>query len=704
MFNNQLPVPYNQVDQSTFNGNLPNGNDRVPNINLSQAMMQNQQIALQAIGYFRLIAQSVVQKTPLHAFSYNLLAQNGFQNQVWQTWCQTLVTLVEILIAVKGYNTNDAIKKACEMLYEAFMSMAFKEYPGIQQVTPQNMWNNLQVGVQLYNQISSDCQRYIQGGPAAFQNQNTGFNGFPNNNNGFNNNNNFQNNSGNLPRINVGGGNNNGAAVTSSFGQSRQGSIGMPLNNNAAGDTGVGGGLYDEPLVQAQKPLQPVEEISSDVYSQYPTESFPEMNLQSSPAPQHSANFTQSSVPVASNPEMEELPVPLNLDEIVIDPTYYQPVGYKLNMEGLYDHFYNPGGIEIRLAHKSPWEVTIGDMNPYRLLNDPEHFVMFHVKFPDGVVLEHNVKWTPQMEYARHELNDELRRRAQRPNGIVVESKHPISSLQGDPEREDEIALARKENDLPHRPGGPVIMSQIFNGSTDLEIKAAVIETLEDLTGETYGPENPLPPIEYLSVATHLLRLSDEEFAQLDELSKCKDLGRVALDLKDMQLAGMDSGYYRFLNQRLTRSINRFMSESMSLNVSIDDFANELGELLDYLSTKKGQKYLDIIRKGANDILLKAIAVEETDQGRAVVDYNLNYQLPWFLDEMTSLNVHSGKPVLVSNASHAGMQDVLRGMIQRVGPANVDSRNLRLITADGAVLRMIRGFLVDKAILLKLEK
>lgn len=698
MFNNQLPVPYNQVDQSTFNGNLPNGNDVVPNINLSQAMMQNQQIALQAIGYFRLVAQSVVQKTPLHAFCYNMLAQNHFQNQVFQQWCQTLVTFVEFLIAVKGYNTNDAIQQGATKLYESLMGMAFKEYPALQQVTPQNMWNNLGSAVQMYQQINNDCQRYIQGGAAAFQNQSTGFNNFSNN--GVSNNNG----GGNLPRINVNGGGNSGAAVTSHFNNSRN-AVGMPLNNNAAGTASVNGGLYDEPLLQPEKPLQPVEEISSDVYSQYPTEeSYPEMNLSGSPAPQHSANFNQSSAPVAATAEMEELKIPLNLEEIVIDPTYYQPVGYKLNMDGLFDHFYNPGGIEIRLAHKSPWEVTIGDMNNYHLLLDPSKFIMFHVKFPDGVVLEHIVKWTPQMDYARHELNDELRRRAHRPNGIVVESKHPISSLHGPAVQSDEITVARQDSELEYHPEGPVLLSQIFTGSTDLEVKSAVIEALEDLTGVTYGPGQPMPPVEYLSIATHYLKLTDEEFNLLDELSKCNDLGRVALDLKDLAMDGFDHSYYRFLNSRLTNSVNRFMAENMSLKVEIDDFVTEIGELLDYLNTKKGPKYLEIIRKGTNDILRKAISVEDTDGGRCVVDYRVNYQLPWHLDELASLNIHSGKPVLVSTATHEGVQEVLRGMIRRVGAENIDARNLRLITADGAVLNLIRGYLVEKAMLLKLVK
>ena len=187
---NQLPVPYDQLDQSTFNGNLPNGNDCVPNINLSQQMMQNQQVALQAIGYLRAIAQSTAQKSPMHVFSYNMLSQNRFQNQVWQTWCQHLTTFVELLIMAKNYNTDDAIKMACTRLYEAFMSGCWKEYrnAGLGNVVPQNYWNGLEAGQALLNQILSDNQKYIQGGVGAFQQQQNNFAANFGNNNNFGNN------------------------------------------------------------------------------------------------------------------------------------------------------------------------------------------------------------------------------------------------------------------------------------------------------------------------------------------------------------------------------------------------------------------------------------------------------------------------------------------------------------------------------------
>lgn len=690
----QLPVPYNQVDNSTFNGNLPNGNDAVPQINLSQAMMQQQQVALQAIGYFRAIAQSTVEKSPMHVFAYNLLSSNRFQNQVWQQWCQHLVTFTELLIMAKGYTTQDAIKMACTRLYEAFMGMAWKEYrQGLQQVVPNHLWNGLEAAAnQLCPTILNDNQKYLQGGPAAFQQQQTAFSG----NNNFNNGSGFQNNNnqGNLPRINQ-------ATVSGNFGTHVQNNNGMMLNNGSNQSTaGSGniGGFYDEP--EQSKPLQPVEEVSSDVYSQYPTEEYLPLNNNGGNN-QMNSNFSEYT---AATPEQEELPIPLSVAEVVIDPTYWQPTGYKLNMSGLYDHFFNPGGIEIRPAHKSEWELTLGDDVHYPYSVNPETHLMFHVRFPDGVVKEKAVEWTEQMNYMRHELDLELRRRAQRPNGIVVEAKVPLSTIGGTPVTHDEVIRIQEASDAPVVIKSPVILDNLFNGSTEMEVRESVVEAMEELLDTTFTAEYPMPAVEYVSLNTHYMKLSEEEVAKLKDMANCKDLALVALDLREMGETTLDVTYYRFLNQRLTASINRFMKENMSLTIEIDDFVTEMGELKDYIATKKGERYSTILQTGTQEILRKAITVETTDGGTCIVDYTVNFQLGWFLDQLQTLNIHSGKPVLISDATHPTILETLRGMLKRCGAENIYSRNLRLITADGSTLELIRGYLVPNAMLLKLVK
>lgn len=684
---NQLPVPFNTVDQSTFNGNLPNGNDAVPNIQLSQQMMQNQQVALQAIGYFRAIAQSTAQKTALHAFCYNLLSQNRFNNQVYTQWCQHLMVFVELLIIAKGYDSNKGIETACTRLYEAFLSKAWDEYKnnGLGQHVPNTLWPGLDKGLQLFNQIMTDNQKYQQGGAAAFQQQQ--FNGFNNTPNSFQQPQQSFNN-GNLPRI-------NGGAVQQQYNAS---GFNPGVNTSAYQQTGstVEGGIYDDPIIEAQKPLTPVEEISSDVYSQYPTSEYAPMNTNGT-APQSNNNFTQ-----ANNVMDTDLPIPLTVDEVVIDPTYYQPHGFKLDLEDAYGLIFNPGGIEIRPEHRSTWEVTAGDDSPYGISIDPKNKIMFHVRFPDGTVKEKAVEWTNSMNYMRHELDVEMRRRAHRPNGIVVETRVPISTVGGDAVPVADLPDTVKEEKLKVQK--PIILDAMFTGSTDMEIREAVVEEMSSLLGTEFSTEYPMPAVEYVSVKTHNMRLTDEQWDELEKLSTCGDIGQVAYGIKDMYLNGMGEQYYRFVVERLTKSVNTFMRENMSLTVEIDDFVEEGTALLDYMAVKKGQRYLDILKQGAPEIIRKAISVNETDTGRCIIDYTVNFQLGWYLDELTSLNIHSGKPVLVSISSHEIILETVRGMIRRQGAENIHARHLRLITADGAVIEVIRGYLVDKAMLLKLVK
>ncbi|AEH03563.1 hypothetical protein AVT69_gp138 [Pseudomonas phage PhiPA3] len=163
-----LPVPFHGVDQNTFNGNLPAMNDKVPPVQLSQLMMQNQQAVYQVIAKFRLNAQMAVNKGYLQMFCYNLLSQNGFQNPVYQQWAQTAVDFFEFLVVGKGYQPQQAIDMAAQRVMEAFIGMAFATYQqGLSQLVEPSRIPSLQTAVQIYHQITADIQRFKSGGGMA---------------------------------------------------------------------------------------------------------------------------------------------------------------------------------------------------------------------------------------------------------------------------------------------------------------------------------------------------------------------------------------------------------------------------------------------------------------------------------------------------------------------------------------------------------
>ncbi len=688
--NQGLPVPCTEVDPRWFNNNLPQGNDCVPPIQLSQWMQANQQVGLMTIGLVRAMAQAAANKSQTHCFVYNLLCQNGFQNQIWQQWAQTAVDFCEVLILMKNYQPQAAVNKAAQCTVEACMGVAFHTYPVLQQVTPNNFWPGLQAAQQMYQQMVTDIRDLRSGN---FNN------GMPNNNwNGGSH--------GNLPQINMGGqhqysGYQNhsnstsqvtGSAYVSNHHQPQQ------HNGHVAASGEVQNSLYDVPSNEPVKPMVVKEEIGTDYFGNV---------IHKEPAPMQT--FTQSNV----TQQETSLPIPTKISEVVVDPTYYQPTGFKLDINRAYDLIWNPGGIEIRPAQLTDWEITVGDDAPWVQLMDPTLYCTFLVKFPDGTVKEKFVEWTDAMNYLRHELDVELRRKAYRPNGIVVSSNTPISTIGGDAMKATEIESLVKDGHLKRSAVPPVILPVVFQGSTDLEVESQVREDLSNLLEVNFNDEIPMPACEYRSQFTHTLPITFEAFKALSDLRVGKDLGQTALGLREMTAQGVISiRVLHALNDRLTKTTNGLMADSMGLSVQIDDFCEDYLQLEDYILKNRGEPMLRTLQGAAEAILNRALTLMATDNGEEgtstiyhVVDNYINHQLGWDLADLATLNLKSGKPALISVLAHPVILETLKGMIARANEAREEFVGvLRLITRDGFYLEVLKGRLVANAILLKLVR
>lgn len=693
---NQLPVPCNQVDQSTFNGNLPQGNDRLPQVQLTNWMQANQQIGLLALGLFRMNAQNAYNKSGTHCAAYNLLSQNHFQNQIFNQFGGIVLNFVEFLCVVKGYQPQQACDMAGKRVYEALLGLTYKTYPELQQSTPNNFWAGLQTAYNIYQTVGSDISNYMAGN---FNRPQNGFHvGVTPGQVG---------NTGHLPPINVGHGGHNGGyhvpAVNTGFQTTGTYQPNAPQhtpNQHQSGNSNtVDCAFYDEPA--PAKPLQPAEEISSDTL--YYGDTFKQ-------EPQQMQNFNQAPQQSSVQFEQTDLPVPMNVEQVVVDPTYYAPQGAKLDLKRPYDHVYNPGGIEIRPAHQVNWEVTLGDDAPWLQLVDPSRFCVFLVKFPDGAIKEKFVEWNPSMEYLRHELDAEMRRKAYRPSGEVVVNEIPLSTVGGDAAKESDVALLVKDGHLKRGAVPPVILEQVFQGATELEVEAQVREELENLLEVKFDRNVPQPNVEYRSAMLHPLPISEECFNQLTLLGKQEELGQVALGLKELLTQGiLPVRIYNFINARLTKEVNSVLEDGMCMNVDITDFVEDYTELEDYLTRKKDERYVATLRGAARVVLNKAMFLTvlndgETDQ-YGIADNYRNFQSGWTLDDLANLNIRTGKPVLISGSAHPSILEVLRAMITRVAKdEEFVAGTIRLITADGHYLEVIKGRLVKGATLLKLIK
>ena len=675
----QLPVSCQQIDQSTFNGNLPHGNDRVPQLQLSQNQANSQQLILMAIGLFRGLAQSSAGKTNLHIFAYNLLSNNWFQNQIFQQWCQHVADFVEFLCVCKNYSQNEAPAKAAQRIYEAFLGQCVASYPALVQMgaVPQQMFAGLQTAQQMYQQILNDIQSYKSGRyQPQMQQQQMGMMGGQMGNN--------------LPPIV-----NNGMGQFATTSQATLAQPAVSFTNNNNQSTNNANAYYDEAPAAT---LMPKEEVSSDIYGGYSTH----QGQQSMNTPQPNVMQEQPTQNVLDT----DLPVPTNVDEVVIDPTYYIPHGFRPVLERLYDRIHAPGGILVVPAHQVDWERTKGDEDPYSPLVDPTEYCRFFVRFPDGVIKEKFVQWNSQMEYLKHELNEDLARRAYRPNGVVYAAVTPISTVGGAAKSCQEVSQLVKDGDLDKGLTSPIVLNnQMFFGSNSLEIESEARRSVRELLGyedDEASQKKTIPPHEYKSMNIHQMDISDETFEQLSNLVNYTDMIGLALELKNLVTTGaLSIRYYRFMNERLTKSINDFMADSLSLSIDITDFCQDIGDLLDYIGTKKSPEMLQVIKSCSAQIIQRAVTMAEADGSRGVADQYTNFQLGWTLEQLSTLNVLSEKAVLVSEGTHPTVREMLKGMITRAtteGRANI---RMRIITLDGVYMEVVRGRLTEKAVLLK---
>lgn len=701
-FNQQarLPVPYNGIDQSTLSNQLPQGNDRIPPVQLSQWMNANQNIGLLALGMFRSNAQNSIQRSGTHCAAYNLLAQNGFNNQLWLDYCQLVIDFTEFLCVVKNYTPADGTKMAAQRVYEALLAVVFNTYGAElqhEQVTSSSFWPGLQTAAQIHASVTKDIRDYKSG---AYNNQRGFGGGQPNYNTG----------NGQLPPIgqhnlgNTGGGYhvppvNAGISSFQTTGYQPNGNSGYNIPTENGHGSSVGNSLYDDPT--PQRPLKPVEEISSDT-DYYGNSIKPEAT------PMNTFNQAQQQY---VEPEHTDLPIPKSVNDVVVDPTYYAPHGAKLDLKRPYDNVYNPGGILIRPAHQVDWEVTFGDDMPWLQQTDPSRFCEFLVKFPDGTVKEKFVEWNPSMEYLRHELDAEMIRKAYRPSGEVVPNTVPMSTIGGDAATEVDVSLMIKDGHLKRNKVPPVLLQKTFTGTTDLDIEAQVTEELTNMMSVNFTKEIPQPAVEYRSTYLHPINMDEDGFGQLELVAKQEELGQVALSLRQLHTQGiLSTRYFNFINDRLTKAVNDVLTDALALTATITDFCEDYVPLEEYINTKRGDAMVKVLRGAAKSILNKALCLmeltsEEDPSTYYIADNYLNFQLGWTLDQLSTLNIRQGKAVLLSASAHPTVLETLKGMI---GRANSNEEfivgTMRLITADGHYLEVIRGRLVAKAVLLKLVK
>lgn len=668
----QLPVSPDHPDQSSFNNNLPGANDIWP-VLARQPQLDGQIIAM-CVAHFRMFAQTRATKTRVHTFTYNMLSHNRFQNPLFAEWCQRTVDFCEFLMKVQNNPPNVAIEKAAGKIYMGLLytMVATPQFAVLQQMIDGTIATMLNAAGAELNAITTDVQNWLRNGQQQQIQSPYGTSGVTIGGGT------------QLPQIGGQPGTNSPHAALSSYGTAAPASaipagahlMPMPTATPVAVDQGTDrGGRYLDGTAQSWG------------------------GTNAAPAAAAAPVITAQPAPVVDFNE----PIPGTVEEVIIDPRMNVKLGFPVDPDRPFDEIHNNGGVVARPAYLSKWKRTVGDDQPYAMLVDPSKWIVFHVRFADGVVKEKLVEIEDGMQYLQHEINDKLRAAAFKPEGKIVQSSRAIAEYNAIPEP-IKVLDQRVDQDLDDVT--PVILEGLYTCSTDLENeREARLEVIEALK---LSPDDLLPAHQYTSIKFHSMDISKECYAELVKFADYTNWETVSTRLSEMARTGLlPMRYYRFITERLTKAVNLFLADSLSISgIRIGDFAEDIAALPAYLGKKRGLEIQHVFDQAANAIIMRTVCMANEDEDDAmaygIVDQYINLQLSWTQDQIASLAIEK-EPVLVSQASHPKVMEVIKDLLQRV--RNDDDKllthTLRLLTLDGCYYEVIRGRLMANAILLK---
>jgi len=687
-------IALNQIDQSTFNPNLPHSNDiqiQIPQTQLFQNP-QAQQYLMQAVATFRLRLQERSQRSCLHSWAYNQISQNRFQNQVWMQWVDHLAGFFEFLVVVQGQNNPPptAVAKAADTMFKCYLSTCVAAQPQLMQFVgnDQAAVNDIQKYSQVYGAILQDIQAYRSGRMMAPQQQQMYQQGQMVSMQ--------QPGMGQLPPV--------GASMQ--YGQQQMVQRApMQLASMAVGHQS----LSVQPAMAVQS-LSGTGNTGMDygIPSAEPTPQPMAVQPAATPGalnPVESYGVSVAEVAPPINPQpivpVEELdrPIPTSARDVILDPDYYVPQGVNIDRERPYDYIYSPGGVVTRPAYQTDWTVTRNDTFVYTQMVNPEKFIRFYTKWPDGMVQESIVEMNETMDYMRHEIDADLRGAAYKPDGEVR-----LTALKIHTQINDMLPLPEvKELQLADETQ-PVKMAIDFQGTTDMENE---VESRKVLRAELGLPkEAKLPSHEYGSTRTHLIDIDQDCFDTLMTSLDTNDLQQIAKDFALANRQGLLSDrVFNFINDRLTAEVNSYLKDAMSLDIDIDDFVDDITPLFDELNTNYDPKFIKLLKEAASLILARAVQLHriEAEEGDIVFSINdsfINLQTGWVLADLTDAKLNT-EAQLVSSYTHQALIDAIKGMYKRATEAQRILCRFRVITLDGAYLEFFKGVLVQSAFMFK---
>lgn len=643
-----LPDPRLPPNQQAMLPGLPYQCPLQVNVQLSPTM---QQMLPMITGHAINAVQQNAARNPIRSFYFNILSRNNWNNVEVANLITGVSQLAEMYILYNRMTPDQAIAAAADKLAGWMTALLVQQYP--QQLTPlltQEQMNSTQQMLAEFAQVQQQIQQFTmsQSPQQMMQNgyqQHGGYQqggypqggypppgpprGYPQMGGGY-------------PGPGTAYGRPGGPPPGMMGHRQVGGSIWAQGNNGVPAPTGAQLGTGLRPRVNAKPPQ--VEELVMEANGTrtaavwdhptppsghrpmpagMPARTIPPHPMQNQRhTQQHTAAPAVVGTSVFANPQpvasQEELPTHLSIAPDKPWPKFSTKPGRP------YDSILLEDGSELRPASLSGWTRTFREEMPYHLLYDPLLYVLFHLRKPDGTIVETIKEKTEAMAYLDHELDPKLRaaaleRAAQSSEQVVgvnweLASKlrpHPLQPAAtpnvvttpdtGDEAQDSEVTPRVLNNVLQAHSlrEAEVKLSVLSNSDASLKTENGLIEFYFD----------EVTPV--VSDDTGMIDL----IRQMSEVASYSELHTALVENK----TDIPEALFKAIDERLAKGVSDALSKNMSLEGwSITSFVDDYHDLVKLLKDKFSEHLVNTFNDHGSEVINAALAVLS---GNALVDY-----------------------------------------------------------------------------------
>lgn len=364
-------------------------------------------------------------------------------------------------------------------------------------------------------------------------------------------------------------------------------------------------------------------------------------------------------------------------------------------------------GRQVRPAYKATdWTVTYNPAQPRTPWYDPSESVLFLFLDTDGTVSEVSIKRNDTMDYLDHELDPALRQKEQEtrqkaegklaPTWQLVEDLRPLPEsplttvgLLSEDSAEKPVTLSAPEEFL------------ITASLADAIKKAGVRMKLEhhDKLGKPY---------EFYVDRVVLTTVINPNYLELYELQNASSFSHLLQLMGDLSQQDL----VEEVNDRMTVAVNNALYNNLGLSDwSIDEFVDDIGDLIVLLKEKFGPVVVKALEDRAPEIISRAltyVTVEElkSDKVNKLLD-GVQDALVWReRTSVTALPVTSDElavpndlGVLVSESAMPTIHKTISAIFERTPDVPYVYAGRFITTRDGATYLLAQGFFAEGSVM-----